>query len=151
MKDTLIDLIDAGLSFEVLDTVITDLLENSVLDHDDERYLVALAWGRKNDDQDCIGPDDVSLENGDEVRILAETYRVLNEQEKEDAWEEALESYGKDCVEGYNGSYFDREAWLRDAKMDGAGQTLATYDNEEHEYCSGRASGDVWFYLFRVD
>lgn len=150
MKDTLIDLIDAGLSTSTLDTVISDLLENNSLDAEDERYLVALAWGRKNDGQDCVGPDDVILDNGDEVKILAETYRILTEQEKEDAWDEALESYAEECVPGYDGPYFDTKSWLSDAKIDGAGHTLATYDGHEHEYCVSRPGGADWFFLFRV-
>lgn len=151
MKDTLIKLIDEGMSTPTLDIVIADILESTCLDAEDERYLVALAWGRQNDGQDSVGPEDVILDEGDSVRILAETYRVLTEEEKEDAWEEALESYGEECVEGFNGPYFNKEAWLRDAKMDGAGHTLATLDGHEHECCFDRAGGHVWFFLFRTN
>ena len=151
MMNSLIALHDAGMSLQTLDIVVEDLLENGGIDEDDERYLVALAWGRKNDGQDCIGPEDIILDEGYEVRILAETYRVLTEEEKDEAWEEALESYGSECVEGFNGPYFDREKWKRDARLDGAGNLLSPYDGNEHEYCVSRQTGDVWFYLFRTN
>ncbi len=151
MMNALIELIDAGMSLDTLDIVIADLLESTSLDADDERYLVALAWGRQNDGQDRIGPEDVILDEGDEVRIGGETYRVLSEEEKDAAWEEALESYGSELVDGFDGPYFDREKWKRDARMDGVGHVLSPYDHNAHEYCVNRPNGDAWFFLFQIN
>lgn len=150
MMNTLIDLIDVGVSDEVLDTVIADILENNGCDEEGDRYLVALAWGRDRNGPGHIGPEDVQVEENDEIRIGGETYRVLNEHDKEEAWEEALESTGSECVDGYNGPYFDREKWKRDARMDGVGHALSPYDHNVNEYSVDRPNGTVWFFLFRT-
>ena len=64
-------------------------------------------------------------------------YAVLTEAEADTAWDDALDSYLDDCVEGAQGPYFDRDAWKRDARMDGRGHALSSYDGEEHECPDG--------------
>ena len=79
-------------------------------------------------------------------------YRILTASEREDAVDEALENYIDECImpecpEPVR-SYFDRDAWKRDALIsDGYGHTLSGYDGEEHEY---QIDGG-WLYIYRVN
>lgn len=62
---------------------------------------------------------------------------VLTDDEADEKWEESLDNYIEECIlpelpEEYR-YYFDNEKWKRDAKMDGRGHSLATYDGEEGE------------------
>lgn len=43
--------------------------------------------------------------------------------------------------------HFDDEAWKRDARMDGRGHSLATYDGHEHYET---VDGDE-FYIYRIN
>src|SRR5688572_28204867 len=78
-------------------------------------------------------------------------YAVLTDAEADRAWDGALESYIDDCllpevpVAFHN--YFDHEAWKRDARMDGRGHALSSYDGDEHEEC---VDGE-WFYIYRTN
>ncbi len=148
MMDALQTLVDKGLSGKALDAAITDLFEGNAFEDDDERrYLVALAWNR-----DCgndTAPDEVWLVRDDIVKIGGSEYRVLEEDEKEEAWDDYLENYGSECVPGYDGSYFTREQWKKDARMDGPG-CLAGYDGHENEFCVTCNSEKKYFYLYRV-
>ena len=60
-------------------------------------------------------------------------YNVYTDGEADDAWDEALESYLDECVEGSDNRYFDRDAWKSDARVDGRGHSIARYDSEENE------------------
>ncbi len=62
-------------------------------------------------------------------------YLVLTDEEADEAWDESLDSYLDECVlvdlpERTHG-YFNRAAWTRDAKGDGRGHSLSTYDGQE--------------------
>lgn len=70
-------------------------------------------------------------------------YAIGDDDEVEDAVDSALENYLDECVEGADGPYFDREAWKRDARVDGAGYTLSRYDGNEID------AGE--FRIFRVN
>lgn len=148
MLDALQTLIDNGLSGKALDAIITDLFEgDSFKDNNDRRLLVALAWNR-----DCgndTDPDEVLLEHGDTIKIGGFKYRVLDDDEKEEAWDAYIESLGSECVDGYNDSYFNREQWKKDARMDGSG-CLAGYDGYENEFCVTCNGDRKYFYLYRV-
>jgi hypothetical protein len=74
------------------------------------------------------------------------TYAVLDDSEADVAWDAALESYLDDCVEGSDGPYFDRKAWKRDARHDGRGHCLSSYDGNEYEI---QVDG-AWFYIYRI-
>ena len=146
MLNALDTLRDNGLSDDALDAVIVDLLDgDSIDDADDKRCLIALAWHREQGYDTC--PANSVVKYGDVIKVGGAEYRVLDEDAREAAWEEALENYLDDGVEGANGPYFDREAWKRDTRMDGAGPALASYDGDENEYHHGL---DVWF-LYRVN
>ena len=88
-----------------------------------------------------------------------EDYRVLTDEEADEAWEESLNSYIEECItpeidkisEGAgNLSYyitFDEEAWKRDARMDGRGHSLSSYDGHENE----ETVNGITFYIYRIN
>lgn len=69
-------------------------------------------------------------------------YAVGTDNEADSAWDQSLDSYLDDCgildsfPENLRG-YFDREAWKNDARMDGRGHFLASYDGDEIELDDG--------------
>lgn len=74
-------------------------------------------------------------------------YLVLTEDEAETAHEEALEQWLDEIVtpelDENVAKYFDREAWKRDARLDGRGHALSQYDGEEisaGEFCIFRTN-----------
>lgn len=62
-------------------------------------------------------------------------YLVVTDEEADKAWDENLESYIDDCMEipDHVKPYFDREAWKKDARMDGRGHCLSGYDLSERQ------------------
>ena len=100
----------------------------------------------------------------DEVEELEEDdytidYMVLTDEEADDKWEESLDSYIEECItpeidklsEGAgNLSYyitFDEETWKRDARMDGRGHSLSSYDGCENE----EEVEGITFYIYRTN
>ncbi len=100
----------------------------------------------------------------DEVEELEEDdysidYMVLTDAEADVKWEESLDSYIDECItpeidklsEGAgNLSYyitFDEETWKRDARMDGRGHSLSSYDGNENEET---VEGET-FYIYRTN
>ncbi len=145
MLNALDTLVDNGLSDDALDAVILDLLESDRFENNDEkRCLIALAWHRKRGNK--TDPADCSVEYVDCVKVGGAEYRVFNAIERDLAWEESMDSYLNECVEGANSPYFDREAWKKDARIEGAGHSLACYDGCEHEFSAGH---NDWF-LYQV-
>lgn len=65
-------------------------------------------------------------------------YMVLTDNEADEKWDEALDSYLDDCVlpdlPETARMYFDEEKWKNDARMDGRGHSLNYYDGCEWEY-----------------
>ena len=86
-------------------------------------------------------------------------YYVLTDEEADEKWEESLDSYIEECItpeidklsEGAgNLAYyvtFDEEKWKRDARMDGRGHSLASYDGHENEE---NVEG-ITFYIYRLN
>ena len=78
-------------------------------------------------------------------------YAVLDEEDADLAWDECLEDYIDECVLSdlpeVARTYFDREAWKRDAKHDGRGHALNSYDGGEDEY----RVGGHWFFIYRTN
>lgn len=74
--------------------------------------------------------DDVFEVNGGE-------YMVLDDDEADEAWEDALDNYLAEVVmpelPEIAQKYFNEEAWKEDAKYDGRGHSLSPYDGEEYE------------------
>lgn len=86
-------------------------------------------------------------------------YYVLTDDEADEKWEESLDSYIEECItpeidkisegNGNLGYYitFNEEMWKRDAKMDGRGHSLSSYDgNENEEEVQGTT-----FYIYRIN
>lgn len=74
---------------------------------------------------------------------------VLTESERDERWNEYLDDYVEEFIldelpEQYR-PYFDDEKWKRDARFDGAGVSLASWDHKEHEY---QIDGE-WIYIYR--
>ena len=95
-------------------------------------------------------------ENCTEVEELEEDdfsvdYRVLTDDEADEAWEDSLNSYLEECVypelPDNMARYFDDEAWKRDARIDGRGHSLSSYDGNEKE----ETVGGETFYIFRTN
>lgn len=86
-------------------------------------------------------------------------YWVLTDEEADEKWEESLDSYIEECItpeidklsEGAgNLSYyitFDEDMWKRDARMDGRGHSLSSYDGHEYEET---VQGQT-FYIYRLN
>jgi hypothetical protein len=92
----------------------------------------------------CSGGD-----RDEEVSVDGQDYLVCTEDEIEQLWDDALDSYIDDGaveIPDYLEAYFDREAWKKDARHDGAGHALASYDHKEHEV---EVEG-VHYHIFRT-
>jgi hypothetical protein len=81
----------------------------------------------------------------------SQEYAVGTDDEADRAWEASLESYLEECVypelPDSIKNYFDDEAWKRDARFDGRGHSLSSYDGNENE---AEAGGET-FYIFRLN
>jgi hypothetical protein len=83
-------------------------------------------------------------------------YLVLTDEEADKAQEEYFDSCLEEViVEDAQSKYFDRAAWKADAKIDGRGHGLATYDGEEIEitveYYEGGEMLREDFYIYRTN
>lgn len=102
--------------------------------------------------------DDINYDSGDRYEIIGgkhegEEYWVLTESEADTAWDESLDSYIDDyilpeCKDDTLARYFDRDAWKRDARHNGRGHSLSSYDGEEHEVRD--VWNDTWIFIYRV-
>ena len=83
------------------------------------------------------------------VEIDNEEYYVLTDSEADDKWDEYLDSYIDDVIMSempkHLQNYFDDERWKEDARYDGRGHSLASYDGHENE----ETIGDETFYIYR--
>ena len=149
LKDALDTLIENGLVTDEpgksdFDTLLSMLLaEDNFDDEDEKREIVALAWNRSEGNNTL--PCDVELLHGNTYKIEGQEFLVVTDEEADELWEESLENYLDECVEGADGPYFDREAWKRDARFDGRGHCLNHYDGSEYEI----KVGDDWWYFYR--
>lgn len=80
-----------------------------------------------------------------------EDYLVLDDSEADEAWDNYLDQYIDDCIlpelpEQYC-NYFDSESWKSDARYDGRGHCLASYDGHENEET---VQGET-FYIYRIN
>jgi len=144
LRDALKALADNGLTEETILTVVEEIVENNeVDDSDDHKWLALISeFGAEMIDADEAVYDDCVFDVG------GAQYMVLTEDEKESRWDDCLDSYLDDgCVEGADSPYFNREMWKRDARMDGAGHALSSYDGNEYE----QHVFDVWFFIYRVN
>jgi len=146
LLEALQTLLDNGANEAAVLGIAQQIAATDGLDDCDERKPLALFIVRGNW-KGCIGTDIVESSYDDcTFEVDGEQWLICDESEREDRYEEALENYLDDgCVEGADGPYFDRDAWKRDARFDGAGCWLSHYDNAEEE-CE--VDGE-WFFLYR--
>lgn len=87
---------------------------------------------------------DVEHIHGDTYKADGGEYLVLDDSEADDYEDQCLECLLDDgCVEGADSPYFDREKWKDDARTDGRGHIISSYDGNEDEY------GD--YFIYRVN
>jgi len=99
-------------------------------------------------------PADCTTENHDFYGLTVYTvdgaeYACGTDSEADAAWDQSLESYIDDCImpeikDENLRNYFDCEKWKRDAKFDGRGHSLSSYDGNEIELGGG-------FVAFRIN
>jgi hypothetical protein len=87
------------------------------------------------------------------VSCSAGEYLVVTDDEAEELWDQYLESYIDECIlpeaSGMAKDYFDREGWKEDARHDGRGHSLASYDGNEDEVVE-EIYGET-FYIYRTN
>lgn len=80
-----------------------------------------------------------------------EEYIVATDEEADEIEDEKLDDYLEECIypelpENLR-FYFDDDAWKRDARMDGRGHIISTYDGDEnYVYVNGTA-----YYIYRTN
>lgn len=121
----------------ILDNLFRQFCEDQGLDYDDY--------------------DSEDTSNGLSFSSGNEEYRLLDECEAEDLFNETLDNYIDDCILSQIPQnlryYFDSEAFKRDVQLnEGRGPTLAPYDGIEHEYFFRDPSDRfVSVYIYRIN
>ena len=76
-------------------------------------------------------------------------YTVMTDSEADKAWDESLDSYLDECVlpdlPETARMYFDEERWKDDARIDGRGHSLSSYDSVEQF----AHINNVYYYIYR--
>lgn len=77
-----------------------------------------------------------------------EEYLVLTDEEADEEEDRQLDNYIDECLEIPDDirPYFDEEKWKRDARMDGRGHIISSYDGCEHN----EDVNDTTYYIYRV-
>lgn len=109
-------------------------------------FLLFLNWEHNT----CpVAPEDIDVSTYDDCEMSygSADYLVLDKDEAEERWNQSLEDYIDELIlpeipETYR-NYFDVEAWKRDARLDGRGHALASYDSEEN-YSRG-------YFIYRIN
>jgi len=141
MIDAIITLEDY-LTTKEIGAIVEGVLEGGCAD-DDENRVLALC------EEFDASPSSVERRKWDHYNLDVYTvegteYAIGTDAEADAAQDAALDSYlDEGCVEGANGPYFDRDAWKRDAKMDGRGHCLSSYDGNEYDARE--------FFIYRVN
>ena len=75
-------------------------------------------------------------------------YYVLTDEEADDMEDRLLDNYIDECLEIPDDirPYFDEEKWKSDARMDGRGHIISTYDGCEYE----ETVEGTTYYIYRV-
>lgn len=124
------------------DEYLSALIEGSDEGSEEHRRLCLLELLRESDR--TLLSDDVISDQYDETRfsVGSAEYLVLTDEGADEAWEESLDNYLGECVypelSGNLAAYFDEAAWKRDARFDGRGHCLSSYDGSEETargYC----------------
>ena len=147
MLEALQTLLDNGLDEKAILPIITALFEGGGIEDDKDIKRLALLYHRANG-----GEFDCDIETTYDDCIFAvggAEYLVLDKDERESRWDEALELCLEECVKGAESPYFDREAWKRDARFAGAGEILASYNGAEEEVDA--FDSGAWCYIYRLN
>lgn len=90
----------------------------------------------------------LEIDNNDK---FPDEYLVLTDDEADIDWDERLENYLDDCVlcelPDELQMYFDTEKWKRDARIDGRGHSISSYDGCEYDV---KVNGET-LYIFRMN
>jgi hypothetical protein len=136
--------------------------KGTTFEHLRERLLAsadAMTWDEKQISLalhlEC-SPDELKEESHDHYGMViyslgSQEYSVGTDDEADSAWDQELDSYIEECIEpemaqvavGNLAPYikFDADMWKRDARMDGRGHALSSYDGDEIEL-----EGDLYAY-----
>lgn len=91
--------------------------------------------------------NEFDIQNDTSFDYGRQSYLVLTDEEADDLWDEYLENYLDECVEGADSRYFNRELWKKGARNDGRGHSLAGYDrNEDCQTVNGTD-----YYIYRTN
>ena len=121
--------------------------ENKLMQHFEKRGFDLLTACRlaafwlwiKREEGDAVSVDEFDCKGGIDGLCECDSYRhdclVLTDDEADRLEDEYLDSYIEDCLEIPENMtyYFDEDAWKRDARMDGRGHILSSWDGNEHE------------------
>jgi hypothetical protein len=85
--------------------------------------------------------------DGNRVTVQGTDYLAGDDGEMDEEWDNYLENYIDECLEIPESveRYFDREKWKDDAKMDGRGHSLNSYNGGEEE---AKING-TYYYAYR--
>lgn len=129
----------AGLNDEQLLKVIESNTDFSDRDAELAAAIVRLFDLSTNDLQDIEIKDT-------RVTVQGTDYLAGDDDEMDAEWEDSLDNYLDECVlpeaQGDLARYFDREAWKKDARMDGRAHSLNHYDGGEE---SNTVNGTEYF------
>lgn len=89
------------------------------------------------DEYELMAALDIEEEGDDLWKVEGETYLILDDDEADDKWEEALDDYVEQVIlpelPNHYQNYFDDEKWKDEARYDGRGRPLSPYDGNEYE------------------
>ena len=113
--------------------------------HDDPKKAFALAVHCELTPTEASDLANLSDE-GWTWKCLDDNYMVLTDDEADEMEDEMLDSYLADCVEIPDDlrMYFDDEKWKSDARVDGRGHIINSWDGSEWEYLIG----GEWYYVY---
>lgn len=117
--------------------------EDELEDFEEPEKVIAIA-------RHCDVPvEDVTEEGDGRFSAAGGDYLVFTDDEADGAWDDELDNYLDECImpelSGNLANYFDRDAWKRDARMDGRGHALSRYDGCEYDET---VNGET-YYIFR--
>lgn len=114
------------------------------LDDDDDVAHRTLALRLHLDDWD---EGAVEYEGNNTFANYPAEYLVVTDDEADDLWDKALDNYIDDCLEIPDNLryYFDEKKWKSDARIDGRGHSLSSYDGDEDSQDTEMGT----FYIYR--
>lgn len=95
--------------------------------------------------------DSISNDYDNTYSYSNKEFLVLTDKEADEEEDRQLDNYLEECIypelpEHLRG-YFDDEAWKSDARIDGRGHNISTYDGAEYE----EKVNDTYYYIYRMN